>query len=114
MDMNPIDLVSLLLIAASALLGAVRGLIGVVASLLAWLGAGWVAFSQGARLAFWFSDDGMPGATELLGGYAVSFIGVLVLAGMVLMAWNTWKTLQMVKSPAPHPVLPAHVSEAKV
>ena len=40
--------------------------------------------------------------------------GVLVLAGMVLMAWNTWKTLQMVKSPAPHPVLPAHVSEAKV
>ena len=83
MDMNPIDLVSLLLIATSALLGAVRGLIGVVASLLAWLGAGWVAFSQGARLAFWFSDDGMPGATELLGGYAVSFIGVLVLVSLV-------------------------------
>ena len=39
--MNPIDLVLLVVVAASALLGLVRGLVGVVASLVAWLGAGW-------------------------------------------------------------------------
>ena len=39
--------------------------------------------------------------------------GLLVLAGMVVMAWNTWKTFQAVKSPAPQPILPVDVSEAK-
>ncbi len=39
--------------------------------------------------------------------------GVLVLAGMFLMAWNMWKTYQVVKAPAEHPVLPpADASEA--
>ena len=82
-EMNPIDLAVLAAVAGSALLGLLRGLVGTVASLLAWLAAGWVAFSHGARLAFWFSDDGVPGATELLGGYALSFIGVLVLVNLV-------------------------------
>ena len=41
------------------------------------------------------------------------FSSLLVLAGMVVMAWNTWKTFQAVKSPAPQPILPVHVSEAK-
>ncbi|KAF1691138.1 CvpA family protein [Pseudoxanthomonas koreensis] len=81
--MNSIDLVLLVVIAASALLGAVRGLVGAVASLVAWFGAGWAAFRYGAELAFWFSDDGVPGATELLGGYIVAFIGVLVVVGLV-------------------------------
>lgn len=92
--MNPIDLAVLALIAASALLGVVRGLIGTVASLVAWFGAGWVAFTQGARLAFWFSDDGMPGAAELLGGYAVAFVGVLVLVSLV--GWAVRKLVHSV------------------
>ena len=78
-----IDLVLLAVLAASALLGAVRGFVGVIASLVAWFGAGWFAFHHGADLAFWFSDNGQPGATELLGAYAVSFIAVLVLVSLV-------------------------------
>ena len=92
--MNPVDLVVLVLIAASAVLGVVRGLVGTIASLLAWFGAGWVAFSHGARLAFWFSDDGMPGAAELLAGYAAAFIGVLVLVNLV--GWGMRKLLHSV------------------
>jgi membrane protein required for colicin V production len=91
---NSIDLVLLVVIAGSALLGAVRGLVGAVASLLAWFGAGWAAFRYGAELAFLFSDDGVPGATELLAGYIVSFIGVLVLVGLV--GWAVRKLVHSV------------------
>jgi len=37
--------------------------------------------------------------------------GLLVLAGMCLMALNTWRTFQMAKSPAAQPILPVHPSE---
>ena len=92
--MNPIDLAVLVAIAGSALLGLLRGLVGTVASLVAWLAAGWIAFRHGAALAFWFSDDGVPGATELLAGYLVSFIGVLVLVGVV--GWAVRKLVHSV------------------
>ncbi len=39
--------------------------------------------------------------------------GVLVLAGMVLMAVNVWKTYQLAKSPVPQPVLPPDASQAR-
>lgn len=81
--MNPIDLVLLAVVLISTLLGAMRGFIGAVASIVAWLGAGWFAFRHGAELAFWFSDDGQPGATELLGGYVVAFVAVMVLVSLV-------------------------------
>ncbi len=92
--MNPIDLAVLLAIAGSALLALLRGLVGTVASLVAWLAAGWIAFRHGAALAFWFSDDGLPGATELLGGYAVAFVGVLVLVNLV--GWAVRKLVHSV------------------
>lgn len=89
--MNMIDLVLLAVLAASAVFGAMRGLVGAVASIVAWLGAGWFAFHHGAELAFWLSDDGQPGATELLGGYAIAFIAVMVLVGLV--GWAARKLL---------------------
>ena len=92
--MNTIDLVLLCVLAASALLGLFRGLVGSIASLVAWLGAGWCAFHYGGELAFWFADDGQPGATELLAGYAVAFLGVLLLVGLV--GWVARKALQSV------------------
>ena len=92
--MNPIDLAVLVAIAGSALLGLLRGLVGTEASLVAWLAAGWIAFRHGAALAFWFSDDGLPGATELLGGYAVAFVGVLVLVNLV--GWAVRKLVHSV------------------
>ena len=39
--------------------------------------------------------------------------GVLVLAGMFLMALNTWKTFQMAKTTVQHPVLPPDPSSAR-
>ena len=92
--MNTIDLVLLCVLLASALLGLFRGFVGTIASLVAWIGAGWCAFHYGAELAFWFADDGQPGATELLAGYAMAFIGVLLLVGMV--GWVARKLLQSV------------------
>ena len=41
------------------------------------------------------------------------FGGLLVLAGFCLMAWNIYKTSQLAKAPAPHPVLPPDVAEAR-
>lgn len=81
--MNTLDLLLLGIIGLSALFGAVRGFVGVVASVVAWIGAGWCAFHYGAELGFWFSDDGMPGPTELLAGYVAAFLAVVVLVGLV-------------------------------
>lgn len=92
--MNAIDLVLLLVIAASALLGVVRGFVGVIASLVAWIGATWCAFRYGAHLAFLLSSDGQPGATGLLAGYALAFFGVLV--AVTLVGWLMRKLLHSV------------------
>lgn len=92
--MNAIDLVLLLVVAASALLGLMRGFIGVVASLVAWIGATWCAFRFGGHIAFLLSDDGQPGATGLLAGYAIAFFGVLVAVSLV--GWLMRRLLQSV------------------
>ena len=39
--------------------------------------------------------------------------GLLVLLGMLVMAWNTWKTFQVARSVVPQPILPPDVSEAR-
>ncbi len=84
------DIVLLAVIGASALFGFMRGFVGVLASIVAWVLAGYLAFRFGAETAFWLSDDGTPTAGELLGGYALSFVVVLVFVGLV--GW-TMKTL---------------------
>ncbi len=81
--MNTIDFVLLAIIGLSALLGTLRGFVGVVASVVTWVGASWFAFRHGAELGYWFSDDGQPGATELLGGYVAAFVAVVVVVGLV-------------------------------
>ena len=92
--MNTTDLVLLAVIGGSALLGLMRGFIGVLASLVAWLLAGWVAFRFGARVAMLLAGDGQPGAGELLAGYSLSFIGVIVFVGLV--AWMVRKLVHAV------------------
>ncbi|KAF1686385.1 CvpA family protein [Pseudoxanthomonas taiwanensis] len=92
--MNAIDLFLLAVVAASALFGVLRGFVGTVASVVAWIGAGWCAFRYGGELAFRFSSDGQPGPSELLAGYAAAFIGVLVLVGLV--GWAMRKLLHSV------------------
>jgi membrane protein required for colicin V production len=69
-----------------------RGFVGVLASLAAWLLAGWAAFRFGGQLALMFAHDGDASAGELLAGYALSFIGVLVVVGLV--GWLVRKAVQ--------------------
>jgi membrane protein required for colicin V production len=78
-----IDLVLLIIIGASILLGLLRGLVGTLVSTIAWLLAGWVTFQFGRELAFWLSDDGTPTMTELFGGYALSFVSVMVVVTLI-------------------------------
>ena len=78
-----IDLILLIVIGGSLLLGLIRGLVGTLVSTAAWLLAGWVAFQFGGELASWLSDDGTPTMTELFGGYALGFVGVMVGVNLV-------------------------------
>ncbi len=91
--MTPTDLLLLAVIGVSALLGWMRGLIGVLASLLAWLLAGWAAFRFGALAARAIAGGADPGPGQLLAVYGLSFLGVLVVVGLVC-----WGMRQLVKS----------------
>ncbi len=78
-----IDIVLLIIIGGSTLLGLIRGLVGTLVSTAAWLLAGWVTFQFGGQAASWLSDDGKPTMTELFGGYALSFVVVMVAVALV-------------------------------
>jgi membrane protein required for colicin V production len=78
-----IDIVLLVIIGGSALLGLIRGLVGTLVSTAAWLLAGWVTFEFGGQAASWLSDDGNPTMTELFGGYALSFVVVMLAVALV-------------------------------
>ncbi|MFT4255875.1 MAG: CvpA family protein [Pseudoxanthomonas sp.] len=78
-----LDLVLLALIGVSALFGLLRGFVGAIASILAWVLAGWAAFRYGGEVAMWLSDDGQPTLTELFGGYALGFFAVMVFVALV-------------------------------
>jgi membrane protein required for colicin V production len=91
--MSLLDLSLLAIIGVSALFGVMRGFVGVLASLAAWLLAGWAAFHFGAETARWMSSDGPPTATELLGGYALSFVAVMLFVGIV-----GWVVRQFIKT----------------
>ncbi|WP_368562376.1 CvpA family protein [Pseudoxanthomonas sp. UTMC 1351] len=78
-----IDLVLLTIVGVSALLGLFRGFVGIVVSTAAWLLGGWASFQFGADAGLWLSDDGTPTASEVFGGYALTFVGVLVFVGLI-------------------------------
>lgn len=91
--MTTTDLLLLAVIGVSALFGLMRGFIGVLASLLAWLLAGWAAFRFGGRAALAIAGGADPGPGHLLAGYGLSFLAVLVFVGLV-----GWGVRQLVKS----------------
>ena len=78
-----IDLVLVALVLVSALLGLMRGFVGILVSTAAWLLAGLVAFKFGGDAALWLSGNGQPTVSETFGGYALSFIVVLLAVGMI-------------------------------
>lgn len=77
------DIVLIAVIGISALFGLMRGFIGAVASILAWVLATWMAFRHGAALALVLSGGAEPTAADLFGGYAFSFLAVLLFVGLV-------------------------------
>ena len=81
--MSATDWVLLAIVAVSALFGLMRGFVGVAASLVAWVLAGWAAFRFGASVALMLARDGEPSAGQVFAGYALSFIGVLLVVGLV-------------------------------
>ena len=85
--MTALDWVLLLIIAVSALMGAWRGMIGVVASIAAWVCAGLAAFHLGAEVGALLAAQGEPSWGERVSGYALAFGGVwllVTLAGWML------------------------------
>jgi membrane protein required for colicin V production len=71
--MTALDWVLLLIVGVSGLLGLLRGMIGVVMSLVAWLLAGLAAYLFGGDVGRSLVTDGQLGWGEYLGGYALSF-----------------------------------------
>ncbi|WP_222565629.1 CvpA family protein [Novilysobacter antarcticus] len=80
--MIAIDWVLIGLVGVSALFGMMRGLIGVLASLAAWVLAGLAAFQFGAQVALMLAGSGEPSAGHLFAGYALAFIVVMIVVGI--------------------------------
>lgn len=78
-----IDLVLLVVIGLSALLGLFRGFVGIVVGTASWLLAGWATFQFGGAAGHWLAEGARPSTTESLGGYALVFVGVLVTVAAV-------------------------------
>ena len=81
--MTGTDLLLLAVIGASTVLGLMRGLIGVLASIAAWLLAGWAGLRFGAPVSVLIAGGATPDAGQLAAGYGLSFIAVMVLVGLV-------------------------------
>ncbi|WP_411834345.1 CvpA family protein [Pseudoxanthomonas mexicana] len=78
-----IDLVLLSLIGVSALLGLLRGFVGILVSTAAWVLAAWASFVFGSEAAHWLAGGVEPSLAQLLGGYALTFAGVMAAVGLV-------------------------------
>lgn len=81
--MTATDMLLLAVIVVSMLFGLMRGFIGVLASLAAWLLAGWASFHFGARVALLLAGGGTPTSGQVIAGYGLSFLCVLLVVGLV-------------------------------
>lgn len=82
-----IDLILLAVIALSALIGLMRGLLATVLGVVSWVVSGWAAFHFGEQVARVLSGGSQPTASEYAGGYVLAFVGALLalmLLGMAL------------------------------
>jgi membrane protein required for colicin V production len=91
--LTTVDCVLLGVLVLSALLGALRGLVVEVLSLVAWIGAFWLAFVYGAEVAKLFATQVHDPAARLFIAYALVFVAAIVVGGMV-----TWLVGKLVRS----------------
>ncbi|MFC0677309.1 CvpA family protein [Lysobacter korlensis] len=87
--MSAPDWMLLGIVVLSAVFGLMRGFVGVVVSLVAWVLSGWAALRFGGDAAAWLADPSVPTATQVLAGHALAFIAVLVVVSLVgwLVRW---------------------------
>jgi membrane protein required for colicin V production len=78
-----IDMVLLAVILVSALLGALRGFVGIVVGTLSWLLSGWATFQFGGDAGRWLADGAHPSMTYYLGGYALTFVVTMAVVGII-------------------------------
>src|SRR3546814_16305754 len=81
--MTATDMLLLAIIGISMLLGVMRGFIGVLASLAAWVLAAWASFQFGAQVALLLSRGYEPSSGQMFAGYGLSFLFVLLVVGIV-------------------------------
>jgi membrane protein required for colicin V production len=81
-----IDLLLLAVIGVSALLGLMKGFVGIVVGTVSWLLSGWAAFQFGDLAAHWLAEGAQPTMTNYLSGYALVFVCVMVLVALLGMA----------------------------
>lgn len=83
--MTAFDYGVIVILLASLALGLWRGLIGEVLALLAWVVAGLAAWQFGAEIGPLITAIADPGL-RVLAGYALVFIGVLIVLALVRLA----------------------------
>ncbi len=91
--LSAVDWVLLGVVALSALMGAMRGIVVEVLSLVVWIAAFWLAFSYGAAISGLFTAQVHDAAARLLVAYALVFIAALIIGSVV-----TWLVGKLVRS----------------
>ena len=77
------DLILLAIIGISALLGLMRGFVGIVVGAASWLLSGWAAFQFGGPAGRWLAEGQTVGVSHMLGGYILVFVSVMLLVFMI-------------------------------
>ena len=91
--LSAVDWVLLGVVVLSALMGAMRGIVVEVLSLVVWIAAFWLAFSYGAAISELFATQVHDAAARLLVAYALVFIAALIIGSLV-----TWLIGKLVRS----------------
>jgi membrane protein required for colicin V production len=91
--LSAVDWMLLGVVALSALMGAMRGIVVEVLSLVVWIAAFWLAFGYGAEVAGLFFAQMHDPAARLLAAYAAVFIAALIVGSLV-----TWLVGKLVRT----------------
>src|SRR6476646_4983653 len=91
--LSAVDWMLLAVVALSALMGAMRGIVVEVLSLVVWIAAFWLAFVYGAEVAGLFLAQMHDPAARLLVAYAAVFIAALIVGSLV-----TWLIGKLVRT----------------
>src|SRR5690606_10041246 len=92
--MSAVDWVLLAVVVVSAVVGLMRGFVGVLAALASWVVWAGAASRFGGDVGVMMGAAGALSATQWLGGYALAFIAVLLAVGVV--GWLVRKLVQTV------------------